>query len=117
MEELLMEDGVVSTQTLADYRLPAATDVPTPRIVLLTDAPGGGAFGAKMAGELSPSTVAPAIANAVAAASGVWLRQIPMTPERVLSALRQSQLTGIATARAAVTDGLVAVASTRGEVD
>jgi CO/xanthine dehydrogenase Mo-binding subunit len=88
MEELLFEDGVVSTQTLADYRLPAATDVPAPRLVLLTDAPGSGAFGAKMAGELSPSLVAPAIANAVADATGTRLRRIPMTAERVLAALR-----------------------------
>jgi CO/xanthine dehydrogenase Mo-binding subunit len=88
MEELLFDEGVVSTQTLADYRLPTATDVPVPRIVLLTGAPGGGAFGAKMAGELSPSPVAPAIANAVEQAVGVRIRRIPMTPERVLAAIR-----------------------------
>jgi CO/xanthine dehydrogenase Mo-binding subunit len=95
MEELLIDEGVVSTQTLADYRLPTATDVPAPRIVLLTSAPGSGAFGAKMAGELSPSPVAPAIANAVEQAVGVRVRRIPMTPERVLAALRGHAADGV----------------------
>ncbi|HET9457662.1 MAG TPA: xanthine dehydrogenase family protein molybdopterin-binding subunit [Candidatus Limnocylindrales bacterium] len=95
MEELLIDEGIVSTQTLADYRLPTATDVPTPRIVLLTGAPGSGAFGAKMAGELSPSPVAPAIANAVEQAVGVRIRRIPMTPERVLAALRGRSADGV----------------------
>ena len=117
MEELLIEEGVVATQTLADYRLPAATDVPAPHLVLLTDAPGSGAFGAKMAGELSPSTVAPAIANAVAAATGVWLRQIPMTPERVLAALRQPATALSPVARPAADDEPVLVPATSGEID
>ena len=88
MEELVIDEGAVMTLNLGDYRLPAATDVPALRLVLLTGAPGRGAFGAKMAGELSPSTVAPAIANAVARAAGVRLRRIPMTAERVLRAIR-----------------------------
>jgi CO/xanthine dehydrogenase Mo-binding subunit len=91
MEELLFDGGAVATTTLADYRLPAATDVPPLRIVVLSAATGGGAFGAKMAGELSPSTVAPAIANAIEAATGARVRAIPMTPERVLTALRESR--------------------------
>jgi CO/xanthine dehydrogenase Mo-binding subunit len=94
MEELLIDEGVVSTQTLSDYRLPAATDVPAPGIVVLTGAPGGGAFGAKMAGELSPSLVAPAVANAVERAVGARVRRIPMTPERVLAALRTTSPSG-----------------------
>jgi CO/xanthine dehydrogenase Mo-binding subunit len=41
-----------------------------------------------MAGELSNSPVAPAIANAVADAVGVRITALPLTPERVLAALR-----------------------------
>jgi CO/xanthine dehydrogenase Mo-binding subunit len=89
MEELLFDEGAVTTTSLADYRLPAATDVPPLRVIVLPEAPGGGAFGAKMAGELSPSTVAPALANAIEAATGARVRTIPMTPERVLRALRE----------------------------
>ena len=87
MEELTIENGQVQSLSLADYRLPAAPDVPMLRTVLLPVSPGAGAFGAKMAGELSPSCVAPAIANGIARAVGARLRAIPMTPERVLREL------------------------------
>jgi CO/xanthine dehydrogenase Mo-binding subunit len=92
MEELLFEGGAITNQTLADYNLPASTDVPRLDIIGLAESPGGGAFGAKMVGELSPSTVSPAIGNAIAQVTGVRLRQIPMTPERVLAALAGRQI-------------------------
>jgi CO/xanthine dehydrogenase Mo-binding subunit len=88
MEELTIEEGQVLSLSLAEYRLPAAPDVPMLRTVLLPVSPGAGAFGAKMAGELSPSCVAPAIANGIARAVGARLRTIPMTPERILRELR-----------------------------
>ena len=50
--------------------------------------PGAGPFGAKSSGELSNSQIAPAIANAVADATGVRVTDLPLTPERVLAALR-----------------------------
>ncbi len=84
MEELTFEDGQVQTLSLAEYCLPAAGDVPALRTVLLPVSPGSGAFGAKMAGEISPSCVAPAIANGIARAVGARVRTIPMTPERIL---------------------------------
>ncbi len=87
MEELLIEDGQVQSLSLAEYRLPAAPDVPALRTFLLPVSPGAGAFGAKMAGELSPSCVAPAIANGIARAVGARVRTIPMTPERILREL------------------------------
>lgn len=91
MEELVFDDGQVANATLADYRLPVPEDVPLLRTVLLTSSAGPGPFGTKMAGELSPSAVAPAIANAVADATGMRPSVIPMTPERVLRALRSDR--------------------------
>jgi putative selenate reductase molybdopterin-binding subunit len=88
MEELVVEDGVVVGRSLGETRLPTIRDVPPLRQVLLPTAVGPGAFGAKMAGELSNSPVAPAIANAVADAVGVRITALPLTPERVLAALR-----------------------------
>jgi CO/xanthine dehydrogenase Mo-binding subunit len=87
MEELVFSDGQITSANLGDYRLPTATDVPELRTILVTDDPGPGAFGAKSAGELSPSTVAPAVANAIAAATGARVNVIPITPERLLRAL------------------------------
>ena len=63
-------------------------DVPKLRIVLLPPVPGPGAFGAKSAGELSNSQIAPAIANAIADVVGVRVMELPLTPERVLAAMQ-----------------------------
>jgi CO/xanthine dehydrogenase Mo-binding subunit len=46
-----------------------------------------GPFGAKGVGEITTNCTAPAIANAIAHATGVRLRQLPMTPERVWKSL------------------------------
>jgi CO/xanthine dehydrogenase Mo-binding subunit len=89
MEELVITDGQVANATLADYCIPAPLDVPPLRHRLIEDAAGPGPFGTKSAGELTPSAVAPAVANALEAALGVRLTHLPMTPERVLWALQE----------------------------
>jgi CO/xanthine dehydrogenase Mo-binding subunit len=54
-----------------------------------------GPFGAKEAGEGPISAVAPSIANAIHDAIGVWIKELPITPDRVLEALeQQAALTG-----------------------
>jgi CO/xanthine dehydrogenase Mo-binding subunit len=91
IEELVVEDGVVTGRTLGETRLPAIRDVPPLRHVLLPTAVGPGAFGAKAAGEMSNAPVPPAVANAVADATGVRITELPLTPERVLGALRAAE--------------------------
>jgi len=86
MEELGIDDGRITTLSLAHYKLPTSLDVPTLHLVLLTST-GPGPFGAKMAGELSTSGVAPAIANAIADACGAQLHDLPLTAERVYRAI------------------------------
>jgi CO/xanthine dehydrogenase Mo-binding subunit len=76
----------VTTVHLGDYKLPTILDVP-PLTTAFLHAEGGGAFGAKMAGELTIGGVAPAIANAVADAVGARVTTLPISPERVLAAL------------------------------
>ncbi len=87
MEELTVQDGQVTTVTLGDYKLPCAMDTPPFRTVLLHDPNGPGPLGAKAAGELTNTSVAPAVANAVSAASGARVLHMPLTAERVLNAL------------------------------
>lgn len=87
MEELQVKAGHVTTLTLTHYKLPTSLDVPTLRVVLLEPDDGPGPFGAKSAGELSTSGVAPAIANAIADACDVELRDLPLTAERVHRAI------------------------------
>jgi len=86
MEELIVQDGQITTLTLGDYKLPCAMDTPPFRTVLLPDPTGPGPLGAKAAGELTNTSVAPAVANAVAAC-GARVMHMPLTAERVLEAL------------------------------
>jgi CO/xanthine dehydrogenase Mo-binding subunit len=86
MEELVLEDGRVVTANLGDYKIPTIADVPDLRLVLLTDAPGPGPFGAKSVGELANSAVPAAVANAVADAIGARILTLPITAEKVFAA-------------------------------
>jgi CO/xanthine dehydrogenase Mo-binding subunit len=86
-EEIVLDRGKVTTLSLGEYKIPSIVDVPPLRTVLVEDSHGEGPFGAKMAGELSNTSVAPAIANAIAAASGARVTALPITAERVYDAL------------------------------
>ena len=74
--------------TLEAHGIALAGDVPDIRVVFLDEPDQGGPLGAKGVGEAAISPVAPAIANAVAAATGVRVRSLPMRPEVVWSALQ-----------------------------
>jgi CO/xanthine dehydrogenase Mo-binding subunit len=87
MEELPVEDGQVLAGSLGDYKLPAAPDMPPLEVVDVGDDAGLGPFGAKAVGEFGNLGVAPAIGNAVADAVGVRLHEIPLTAEKVWSAV------------------------------
>lgn len=90
MEELVVEDGKVTTLGLSEYKLPTQMDTPPFRAVLLkTEVGGPGPFGAKMAGELTNTAVPAAIANAIDDAVGVRLLSFPLTAERIRKALQQ----------------------------
>ncbi|MGH7330399.1 MAG: molybdopterin cofactor-binding domain-containing protein, partial [Polyangiaceae bacterium] len=85
-EELRVSDGEVVNPSLADYKIPTQMDAPPLRIVHYEQAAGPGPFGAKMAGEINTATIAPAIANAIAAACGARVTALPLTAERILAA-------------------------------
>jgi CO/xanthine dehydrogenase Mo-binding subunit len=88
MEEVRIQDGLIETANLGDYKLPTMPDVPPLRLVLVTNHDGGGPFGAKSAGELGNVPVAPAIANAIEDATGARITSLPITAEKVFEALR-----------------------------
>ena len=82
------EEGAFLNPSLVVYRVPRSTDVPSDFTVrALERGDGPGPFGAKGLGESSIITVAPAIANAVAAATGAPARDLPLTPWTVWRAL------------------------------
>jgi CO/xanthine dehydrogenase Mo-binding subunit len=88
-EEMVWDDdGRLANPSLADYKMPGLRDSPAAIVPILIEEPEPShPFGAKGVGEISMVGAAPAIANAVAAATGARLRRIPMTPERVLAVL------------------------------
>ncbi|MEI7925223.1 MAG: xanthine dehydrogenase family protein molybdopterin-binding subunit [Chloroflexota bacterium] len=88
MEELRVEDGRVTTLSFGDYKIPSMRDVPPLKTVLLPAEDGVGPYHAKGIGENSNTPVAAAIANAVADAIGVRVRDLPITAERVYRALK-----------------------------
>jgi CO/xanthine dehydrogenase Mo-binding subunit len=91
MEDLSVQDGQVAVGTLGDYKLPCVMDIPPFRTVLLQEPTGPGPLGAKAAGELTNTAFPPAVANAIAAACGARLQELPVTSERVLAALETAK--------------------------
>ena len=82
------EDGRLLTGSFLDYAIPTAERVPEIETLIVEVPAPDGPFGAKGIGE-APVVGAPAaIANAVAAAGGTRLYELPMTPPRVWKALR-----------------------------
>lgn len=83
-EELRIdEQGKILNPRLRNYQLATASDVPPMQVFLVEKPDPNGPLGAKGIGEVCTNCTAPAIANAVAHATGVRLTQLPMTPERV----------------------------------
>lgn len=86
-EELILKDGKVMNPSFMDYKIPTADDMPEMIIKFVENPEETGPFGARGVGEPAMVPSAPAIANAFYDATGVRLKTMPMTPERVLRAL------------------------------
>ncbi len=75
------------TRDLADYHVPVHADVPDIEVILVPEEdPHVNAIGAKGMGELSTPGVAGAIANAVYHATGIRVRDLPITPDKMVAA-------------------------------
>ncbi|AGL00671.1 xanthine dehydrogenase family protein molybdopterin-binding subunit [Desulfoscipio gibsoniae] len=91
----LYEDTIISTENgkmVADgfdkYKIPSILDMPDNESLLVEEEDPTGPFGAKSVGESGIFLQAPAIANAIYDAVGVRIRDVPITPERIMSALK-----------------------------
>ena len=87
-EEVVVQKGEVKTPSLSEYLLPTSMDVPEVQTILIESGGGVGPFGAKGVGEPSVCSVAPAITNAVCDAIGVRIYDLPLTPEKIVNALK-----------------------------
>lgn len=87
-EELMYEGGRLINPSYLDYSAPRASDVPDIRVILLDAHDPAGPHGAKGLGEIGLVPTPAAVANAVAHATGVRVRELPITPDKLLPALR-----------------------------
>ncbi len=88
-EEMVYDqNGAMLTTNLSDYRIFSAPDMPQMETYIVETSDPFGPYGAKAIAEIPIDGMAPAVANAVADALGIRIRQIPLTPERVLRAIR-----------------------------
>jgi CO/xanthine dehydrogenase Mo-binding subunit len=88
-EHLQFQDGQLMNGNFADYTMPTADSVPDIRAGAIETIDPNGPFGAKGASETAIVPGAGAIANAVYDAVGVRINSLPLTPEKVLAALRE----------------------------
>ena len=86
-EELVYEQGRLVNPSLLDYRAPRAGDLPPIRAILLDGHDPAGPYGAKGIGEIGVVPAPAAVANAVAHATGVRVREVPVTPDKLLPLL------------------------------
>jgi 4-hydroxybenzoyl-CoA reductase alpha subunit len=88
-EDMPMDEGKILNPNLVDYKIVRAADMPETEVFEVETFEPEGPFGAKEAGEGLTNPTAGALANAVFHAVGVNIKELPITPEKVLNALRE----------------------------
>jgi len=92
LEELVLdEEGRLLNPAFGDYLLATSKDVPPISPVIVEVPHAEGPYGAKGLGEGPTTGIAAALANAIEDATGVRIRELPLTPERVLRALKEKE--------------------------
>ncbi|WP_170362066.1 xanthine dehydrogenase family protein molybdopterin-binding subunit [Ruegeria arenilitoris] len=89
-EYIYGEDGRLQNSIFLDYRIPVASDLPMIDTVIVEVPNPGHPFGVRGVGETGIVPPLAAIANAVSHAAGVRMKQLPMSPPRILAALKDN---------------------------
>jgi CO/xanthine dehydrogenase Mo-binding subunit len=89
LEEVVWDKGRIVNNRLTDYIIPTSLDAPDMDTVIVENAYPHGPFGAKGVGELPINGGAPAIAAAIFNATGAFCSELPITPERLLTAMER----------------------------
>ncbi|MDQ6522537.1 molybdopterin-dependent oxidoreductase [Nocardioides sp. LHD-245] len=90
-EELVREGGRIVNTSYLHYAMPRSADVPSVRPVIVNAHDPAGPYGAKSVGEMSIIPPGAALANAVHDAVGVRIRELPLTPDKVITALAEKE--------------------------
>lgn len=88
-EEMIYIDGVLQNSNFTDYKIPTTMEMPLINIHLVETEDSEGPYGAKGVGETPVIPVAPAISNAIFDATGVRVKRLPITPERLRKLLSE----------------------------
>ena len=88
-EYIYGDDGRLQNDGFLDYRMPVASDLPMIDTVIVETPNPGHPYGVRGVGETSICPPLAAIANSVSNAAGVRLTQLPMSPPRILKALKE----------------------------
>ena len=83
--------GRMINNSFLQYKIPCRTDLPEIRVDFEESYEPSGPFGAKSIGEVVINTPAPAVAQAVYNATGVHIRSLPITPEKILMGMEQPE--------------------------
>jgi 4-hydroxybenzoyl-CoA reductase subunit alpha len=90
-EDLPMDEGKILNPNLVDYKVLRATEMPETKVIEVETYEPEGPFGAKEAGEGLTNPTAGALSNAIFHATGLSIKNLPITPEKVLEALREKK--------------------------
>jgi CO/xanthine dehydrogenase Mo-binding subunit len=90
LENFVQREGRVLTEHLSTYLIPSVLDVPdVVDSVVIENADPHGALGIRGMAEMPFLVVAPAVIAAIHDATGVWIEELPVTPERLLAAMQK----------------------------
>ena len=91
MEEQVFRKGLHKWPSMLEYKSPTFADMPEVETYIVETNDPEGPYGAKEAGQGPLLPVPPAVCSAVHEALGVWIDEVPVTPEKVLEALRRKE--------------------------
>lgn len=83
-EDITYKNGRMLENSLMQYKIPTRQDIGHIRVEFESSYEEQGPFGAKSIGEVVINTPLPAITAAIRNATGLWFRELPITPEKIL---------------------------------
>lgn len=89
MENMAYENGKIINPDFIDYIVPSALDVPEIKPILVEPIEPNGPYGAKGIGEPALNPTMAAITNAIYNATGIRVKELPVSPEKILSELKK----------------------------
>jgi 4-hydroxybenzoyl-CoA reductase subunit alpha len=91
MEEQAFRKGLHKWPSMLEYKSPTFLDMPEVETFIVETVDPEGPYGAKEAGQGPLLPVIPAVSSAVFDALGVWIDEVPVTPEKIVEALRRKE--------------------------